>query len=739
MGIAVFIEGVPVAFTSLPGFDCNEIATPESWGDHETRRTIIDWEESASTLDLQQRRMVGGSFGFRVLDEPAAGYPLRALFDASRRAVAYVATTATALASTIVTTGATLLPTSGLVWIAGEAIEYAGRTSTNLTGCLRGTLQTRTAPQYAGTEIYAGPPSWIGRRARVFAVYKTRNRTGASYAWQQLGRWRLEAAPQYDGEHVWSLSFATLADEIATRKAVVGFEEQPISIIGSAYDDTTNRVTLSLSHDVVLPASSTESGFVLLLRGRYTQPYSGNADVAAVVDFVSWDSVFRALTFSLNPSYTTPHPPEIWFDFDVAGVDWQSVQAGFFWAGTQTALSLLTSRLGDGANGPGDFLPGSEGATPTAGRYRTGFGIGNDEVTSLSFFTRGSPALLAAFSEVAFDDFARQWCLINDRVWLVDAFGVVRTPPLSVDIGTAVATIDAAAVLSGTSPGLSYREDHIAPFVEITAGYDPIQDDFAAKLTLTDHALRRRYTPREDTISLELGMVHIDTGTRQRGGVRIRVPRTISIDEARILARRIQGSSAKGFTVLTVTVDIRTGFPCDLGAIVLLELPWMPDYAGGTLTQREGRVLSRRLDWTKGKADLQVQVLNKLYAIAPAATIASYSAGPPIRIMLSLAADNEGISDLVTPGNAFAVGWEVDIWDVSTSTLYTRQVLAAGVDYIDLDATLPFTLEAGVDYVTISASGATLDDESADGYDGEDFVYCIPDNLLANGDVTRWR
>lgn len=682
------------------------------------RKLIQTIEQGQSELDLDQRRMVGGSLRIVLVD--TLEDVLADLFASRQRRTTYVTATTSATTATISVSSTADLPASGTVYIGGETITYTSTTATQLQGCTRGAFGSTASRHYGGTEqgagVYEMPPRWVGRRVRLWGYFENDDGTTTTALRSKLDTFRLEAAPRYLGNGRWELQCSHLSDELAERKLGTGLRKVKARPVEAVDDTSSDQIVWTVEGQTGLFRTSTAGLYptfvaitfqdqdgVAVLRWRAASDgsYATEVKTDAEGDLGSIRRVTRGLI-----------PDEL--------QHWVILRGGD--AGT-LALYALTSILGDATNGAYDLLPGTDRDTGIGGEeVRFGAGIPSGEVDAGNFVTVGGSAV-AGWSfvineQVSVEELLRDFCLVCEAIWLVDNDGLLTVRKLSEQTSTASVNVDDDLVIG--EPTIELAEDVIYPRARIRCGYDPVEGDYLDSLAIVDVEMASRYPERGDELQLESRSLCLSQTSVARG--------TIAQAQLETLVRRAMVDDGRG----RLYVSVRCLLPAltlDLGDVVDLNLD-VPDYEGGTLTGRKARVVARKPDYDGGVVDLRLQVLERLRYIAPACIIAS-SAGTTI----TLATGGAEVYDS-SPGFMFAVGDTIEIVDVTTGALQDRVV--ASVTGTTVVVTVAPTLASTGNYIRYANSAAnTGSNVSTRGFTSTDYVYQQPATSI--GLVTRWR
>ena len=289
--MALVVEGIPTVFTerTIGG-------TPTTWNGATQAVCITRVEEGESTLDFNERRETAATLDVDVLDDGS----LTLLFASASRSVSYVSSNASASATTI-NLGSTATLTAGqAIYIGSETIIIGTVASaTQLTGCTRGAYGSKAAPLFGtasdGDSVYVRPPSWRGRRAKLYGW-------GASET--LLGTYIVDDAPIQQGDSTWALRMAGIAQEYFER--VVGLGLRKVGAL---------RVDVITSTDIgVIPEPGGASAFRLgtnfdtYMRFDYgPSPNGRRPEGSSIYRVNSVDTSLNVVKVDVQSSFGTTH------------------------------------------------------------------------------------------------------------------------------------------------------------------------------------------------------------------------------------------------------------------------------------------------------------------------------------------------------------------------------------------------------------------------------------------------
>lgn len=688
------------------------------------QRVIQSIDHGQSEIDLDSRRMVGGSLRATLLDDEAG--TLASLFSSRRRRTTWVTGTTTATATTINVQSTSNLASSGTVYIGSETVTYTGKTATTLTGCTRGAYGSKALRHYGGSvmgaPVFVSPPRWVGRRVRLYGYFMNDGATTTTNLRQQLDTFRIEEAPTYVGNGRWELRCSHLSDEIAQRKLGQGLAALKAYAASPTLSGTTKLKWQIVGQSNLWPTPTT-SFFATHAAIKYQDTegisvlrYRASADLPIVTEIETDLDGDRG---NVNGRLTSLVPEEIEHWAILSGNEISAL-----------ALIALLSKLGDATNTAYDILPGTNRDSGIHGeQLQFGAGIDSTEVNDTAInaaLTTSNGSWSYVIDEtIDVKDFLADLCLVTQTFWYVSYDGKLSMKKLSEERQTTSMAINDSVVIG--EPTVEVLEDVIYPRATIRCGYDPGTGEFKDSVTVVDTEMADRYPERGDTLQLETRALCLSQTTISRP--------ICSRAQLETIVRRAMIDDSRGRMYVTLNATL-AALRLDLGDVVNIDLD-LPDYEGGTLMGRTGRVVSRRPRYDDGVVELRVQVIERLRYIAPACVIAS-AVGATMTLRTS------GFETASTsPANMFAVGQYIEVVFVATGTVevFTVQSVTAPATVV-LSGTPVGAITGGADYLRIArgdwnATGAPSTAVSANGYVAPDFVYMMPEQLL-NSD-TRWR
>ena len=444
----------------------------------------------AQSLDLDQLKQTGSSLSATIedIDRENGGawlsvLRLRNLMAKQNREKTFITASETATDSTLsISNGAALTYVRSFAFIGRETVFYQSRTATTLANCLRGIWGSTAQPHYGGTEVgpgvYEQPPTWTGRRGALWVAYKNENGDLADHG--QLGAYRMDAAPSYDGADRFKLQFSDMADLFQNRQLYQNYRPaKPTAypqetynstdlVKGYFYDDEADLLTKTAINTIAL---------VEVTRTRQTLQEEAEAETQELKGLLNYSIA------GTNPTIATFSLPNLansfggFFHYDNAGGSIVSTVVSakqvFFITGdpSNAVLRLIESGAGAAANGtydqlPGRVDPGGQGAFI----YRFGADINSNDVDENSFLAlqgTGLPWNMIIMDPLTLGDVLKWFCISKRAFWCVDETGKIGVKKYHLkqqrDASTgstsaATKVIDSSLILSQTEDSASVSE-----------------------------------------------------------------------------------------------------------------------------------------------------------------------------------------------------------------------------------------------------------------------------------------
>ena len=718
----ITIQGIPDVFqnsgTDLPS-TVEDSARPR-------RQMLHIPQQGGSELDLNRRRMIGGSLRF-TLDEDEDG-TLAALFAARTPRTTYIAADHTAAGTTITVGSNTLLDSAGTLYCMGETITWTAKSGgTQLTGATRGAYGSRALTHFGdstdGESVYEVPPTWVGRRVYLYAYFENEDGSTTTDLVERVGTFSIENQPTYSGNGEWTISCSELTDEVGKKLLGRGVKLESLDAPAALTDG-----------DIPLPT---------YFLNKFAAPGTGAKTFALMGDPIEY--FVRQFISKDADSITVEDVGNLRFFFNkishIAVLQDSPAQC-LAWA--------AISRAGDTANGAFDVYPGREHTDPGEPEWAFGAGIDASEVdtTSFALITDGTVWCYVIADEHPFEQLLDDFTLITRTFWYTNRDGklaVKRLDPAS----ASTFTFSDANIEANPAPSVELDESGIRPRVRFICNYDPIAGEHRLALEFNDVELMRLYPQIVETYEVKSRAIWVEPSRSNpfyEQGIAEPPPRTTSRSvpgaglfsgaqmlyqfEAQDLLRQ-QLQIREPRSIVSFRSDL-SSLDVELGDVVTVSVN-VPDLEGNsTITTRRALVIGKQPRWGEGKIDWKVSLLaSSVQRVAPAVTIQSAASA-----VLTLRANSSTYPESVdaNAGEMFAAGQSVRLYDVSAATTEERTILSCTTTTITLTAAPSFAVQNDVDFLTMGDQNTTESGDSANGYSDFDFAYQMPD--AENADAT---
>lgn len=726
------IQGVPHVFQE----DSEDVPTSLEHNLRPRCQVIENISFPTSKLNLTTRRMEGGSLVITLQDDDDD--TLATLFSPRRRRSAYLTADLATGDTTVNVTSTSQFSSSLVAYIDAETVIFTGTTGTTFTTCTRGAYDSIAQSHFGDTErgsgVYTQPPQWKGRRVYLTSYFVDPDGSTTSDLARTEGIYTIEAPPRSMGGGKWELRCAELSDEMYSKKIGLGLKEVEVGPEARlAQVPTTNRLLIELGEE------NTPSFHV----GDYTTQVIVRTtdDEALCRDLVEVDTTLFTMTLDTEEYAIPAVGLGGAATFGLAGQVKSLRQVAILRdSPSQIALMLLTSRVGDAANGTYDVLPGRARTIEGGPEWRMGAGILAAEVDSGAFLSVGKSTADWSYvvdSESTVGDFLFEFCLHTNSVAYVTRAGQLSVMTLAESSNASAMTIDSSLIVDEEPLQVEYDEDAISPHIALRCNYDPLTKQYVGEVTMHDTELSARYPNTDDALDLSSKSIVIagrPIGTvRVHGGLQGIARPTVPQDAVAAKLRRIQVSEGRGRGYVSGRFHLPV-MALGLGSVVELTAT-VPDLEGNTaVATKLARVIELGPRWDECEADMKLQLLDKLYVIAPGVRIAS-AAGAVLTLV------SNGFEAQGSGGAYFADGMPVQVWDVSGATKVSRTVLSTTLTTVTLSSAPGFVVENDVDFIRPDNASLATTNEDLNGFDGFDFTYQIrnDENDPAVPFVSRWR
>jgi hypothetical protein len=735
---AIVIQGIPTVFVRGHTTVTSAILELTGWGTVPhfelvaRQGGVYDFEMGTKSIDLRNRRMVGGSFRFSVIDDEAES--VKALFSMRIRRNTFLRVSKGYIdTGSFEVSSSAGLPNTGFVYMGAETIRYtakaAGPDSINVDVTGRGMFGSLPTAHHGttagGTSIFTQPPNWIGRRVKVIAFFVEEDGTMLTSEAQVIDTYRIDSNPQQSSSGVFEFSCSHLSDEVATRQLGVGLD--PVPVLYDPFPVTT----------------STERRFAIQKTRKFdvATGYKTHALFAKTAAGYSVNELNLTTQFA---AYT-----RIDFNFrnevDATGVDdvagSESVRHICILKNEpvgKLALMALTSRIGNLANGSYDLLTGYVDEGVDGAGFRFGAGIPSAEVDTAAFLAAGlnAPWFSYVISEqVNAADFLRDFCLAAECFWLVDNNGLLTVKPYAQDANSSDFTL---TEIIG-DPRVMVEENAIIPRLQLECNFNAVTGKYLQKIVLFDNDVVKKYPSREDTYLVKSKSIHLSPSN---GPIEdeISLP-TLTLGEIESIFRRFQYEDSRGRLIVQTTTHLDFLASAGLGSIVGIGFS-ANDFAGGDVSGALARVVSLTPRKDDGVVDIDLHIIERTSTIAPSAIISGV-VGDVYTLSSSAFAGDDNTGSPALQFGPVGVAWNCLIFDVSTGASHMTYATTLTATTVQLGEVPVFGIALNADFITVATMG-DRDDSLVDnvaGFGVDDFIYQQPDTeiLTINTFQTRWR
>lgn len=725
--LAVLIAGIPFAFTE-------QTTTPSAVLDGRVNFPgLRKVEQAQSRLDLVKLRMIGGGLTVEIQDDDAGR--LERLFAARSFRTTWttenIDLTEVSIDFDDITGFASALSLQ-TIYIGGETIRYNSTSGNTINSSTRGAFGSTAALHFGGTENGAGayvvPPSWIGRKVELIGYFVERDGSMFAGASSVLGTFFIEEAPAAGGDGVWKLQCGQFVDRVAAARVGEG-------IYDVEFDDDQVRFGINLSNDFffvvgaqhirqfILGAVPTHvlvewqsgrfSAFRLLSTDGVDTIGVSSTDVLSPAG-INTDAVIATATQNSGPGVVTS---------STKIKRMRHVFLGNLGQASETVLALFCSRLGNGANGSSDDLPGDlrQGFEDGSWGFGAGFLASLVDTVALFDVADGTPWQWPVFEPTALADVLADFCLRTESIWMTDRTGRITFRKLGNDEADPSLELDASFAEDKSPIASSYAEDRIYPRVQVECAHDPLTDKFLGKVNMYDAEMVSRYPLRTDTLKIKMRSVWPSVLRTDAGFQRIPVFTTTVIDLAGFI-RRVQRANGRGDVTFTLKAPL-SAYALELGQVTRVTNA-VSDYEGNaSITGERCRVIGLKPDYDAATCDVELLVLDGAFWISPSVTVTSYTAAS-----LSLTLNDLDFvmgNATVPPARMFASGWDIICWAVGQAPFTTRIASITNDTNIVITTTPGFTPQ----WITLAGdSSVNTSGENLPGFTWADFTWQLPNN-----------
>jgi hypothetical protein len=731
--LALVVEGIPYVFVTrtIPG-------SPTALSGYTQVVCMNNVREGEAVLDLDERRETASTLDIDLLDTDDDLF--LTLFAAAARPVGWVSTSdANEAADTLIyVNDASVYTADDVVYIGDETLIIdTVDTGADSIDTQRGAYGSAardgmTGDTSTGDNIYTTPPHWIGRRAKLYGYAVD---AGGLYTETLLGTYIVDASPAHKGGKRWSLVLAGVAQEYFERVVGLGMQQATFTDVGT-FDFTGSEpeIEIAVSNARAFRTSATMNSHVI-----------ASTDFGVGVHKLTAVDVLGTITLSYESLFTTTNAMQS--AAAVGDVRQVAIVQG---PRSSSILTVLLSNEGQEVSG-GDYLPGRAPSDTSDLGWRLGAGFTTAEVDVDAFdeLANAPPMTIIIDGEQRVTEILREWCYLSGCAIITTADGKIKPISIGGDRDASPRTI--SRIVPEGVVEATHDETTVYPILKVKAGYSPITGDFHDEVNLVDADLAKRYRRAPQTKEIKIRSIDVYGPRLHDFAAGWRHPTRVHVAEFATMisdAVRVAGTSARRLVRLSLPheyLDLRLGDVVTLSSDLPDAYDQIPNMRGGTLGGSTCRVVSRRPRYDQARVDVQLEILDRLLHVCPAAVISSVgtpSAGPNGGTVLTLATTGPEVSG-ASPGADFYAGAFVTIVDRSSpGGTETLEVLATSATIVEIEDA-GFTIQAGVDYIVLAPENS-VDGTTGSGYALVEFAKLANDAGVAGTNPAtdtepRWR
>lgn len=643
---------------------------------------------------------------------------------------------------------------------ASETMFATGWAPTALTmirGCYGSTAEAVQGASTAGQNIYTTIPGYTGRKAHLWVGYKMPNGFTASSSsssqldWSQMGwesfekigTFRLDDAPEYDGEDRFNLSFSDFSTYFANRKAMVNM--RPVkSRYAFEPTDPTDRW--------VMP-TQTPDNKKLQKGSAVTWALAKSKIVEGTGDDREETEVTGVFAYNWTVNQVELFLPEILGLFDWTTLpdhlSVSEVSQVFAIKGDpiRGILTILNSGSGDGTLGTYDQLFGVPEPTEFYEEtFRMGAAIDEDDIDVASFNALVGLSLPWTYiltKEIEVGQLLSWLCTSTRCCWFASPDGKLTMKPF--DLVTTVTEtaglvqIDSNDVLRATTDSGSASEANVASSFKIKTNYD-VEGSATQEINFQDIQTLKKYPSADKVTTYEMPFLQTETSTAMRRLNTMTAMVPISINDLEFEIRRKMKMNERGVFTCSVVLPWKYA-DIQVADKIKLSNPGLFNFDTGKQSALSVFfVHSKQMNINSGTISLELVALYSGRSICQAYRINSYDA-PTQRITL-IAGAPYNVSGY-DPTEHFAAGMNIRIFDASTSTFH-NEVIDSILNGTQMTlAGTPSATYAPSDIITLALYGNNNTGPAPFPDPEEDGIFCTENGRLGtlsgiNDDGSRW-
>lgn len=730
--LALRVEGIPYAFVTrtIPG-------SPSALSGYTQVVCMTGVTEGEAVLDLVERREMAATLDVDMLDTDADLF--RTLFASAARPVTWIQTAFTSSDTDLEVQDAAAVSSGDVVYIGDETVVVGTVSGANdWLGCTRGaygsTARALFGDTSTGDNAYTTPPHWRGRRARLYGYALD---GAGTYTETLLGVYLVDESPRHTGGKAWALRLAGIVQEYWERVCGLGVEAVTITDVADFSTAGDWTIELAVTDDKKLRTSATIDTYALV-----------NSDVGVGIHKIeAVDGTAGTVTLAYDPSFQTARGVRV---ADFAGTVRQVAVVQL--PGAAGILSVLLSDEGQALSG-GDYLPGRPPSESADLGWRLGAAFASSEVDSTAFdaITAVPPMTMIIDGERKVTDILREWCFLTGTAVVTTVDGKIKPVPIGSVRGSSATAIGAADIVPEGPIEVIHDEGTVFPILKAQAGYSPITGEFHDEVNLIDADLAKRYRRAPQVFDIELRSIDVweppNSGPARPSSGWRHPTRQRASAIVTMLADLMRGAGgARRLVRLSLShehLSLRLGDVVVLGTDLPEAFDELPDMRGSTLRGATCRVVARRPRYDQARVDVQLEVMDRLLHVCPAAVISSVASAT-----LTLSTTTPEVPQSGFPANGFYIGAAVRVVDRSslsgTPVVDSRTIAnIPATNQVTLSSAPSFAVQSGVDYVVLDPENSA-DGTNGDGYQLIEFAKLadVDGTAGVNADTDnepRWR
>ena len=704
--LALKVEGIPYVFVTrtIPG-------TPSALSGYTQVVCMTRVVEGESVLDLDERRETAPSLDIDLLDNDDDLF--LTLFAAASRPVGWVSTSdANEAADTLIyVNDASVYAADDVVYIGDETliidtVDTGADSIDTQRGAYGSTARDgMTGDPSTGDNIYTTPPHWRGRRAKLYGYAVD---GGGLYTETLLGTYIIDESPSHVGGKAWKIQLAGVVQEYFERVVGLGMQQATFTDVGSFdFAGAEPEIEIAVSNARAFRTSATMDTHVI-----------ASTDFGVGIHKLTAVDLLGTITLSYESLFQTVNAMQS--AAVIGDVRQVAVVQG---PRSSSILTVLLSNEGQEVSG-GDYLPGRAPSDTSDLGWRLGAGFTTAEVDVDAFddLANAPPMTIIVDGEQRVTEILREWCYLSGCAIVSTADGKIKPVSVGVDRDAAPRTI--SRIVPEGIVEATHDETTVYPILKVKAGYSPITGDFHDEINLVDADLAKRYRRAPQTKDIELRSIDVYGPRLHDPTAGWRHPTRVHVAEFATMISdvvRVAGTGARRMVRLSLPheyLDLRLGDIVTVSSGLPDAYDEIPNMRGGTLGGSTCRVVSRRPRYDQARVDVQLEILDRLLHVCPAAVISSVGspgAGPNGGTVLTLSTTGPEVSG-ASPGDDFYAGSSVLAVDRSTpANTELLGVLAASSTTVELDSAPGFTVQNGVDYIVLDPENS-VDGTTGSGY-----------------------